>query len=131
VFAPVGAYLASGVTPARMGKAIEDYLRPAFAAPQRTGKRTWTGRILKIDHFGNVITNFHTDEFPGLEQKTFSIAIGPRQVSTLAQNYAQCAPGELFAIVGSSGYLEISLGQGSAAKELGCESGAPAELSVW
>jgi len=53
------------VPPSRMGKLIQDYLRPSFEKPQRTGKRTWTGRILRIDRFGNIVTNFHESEFPG------------------------------------------------------------------
>ena len=34
----------------------------------------------------------------------------------MAHNYAQCGPGELFLICGSTGYLEVSVSQGSAAK---------------
>jgi S-adenosylmethionine hydrolase len=48
----------------------------------------------------------------------------------MAHNYAECGPGELFAIEGSSGYLEVSVHQGSAAKAIGCETGAPAELMI-
>jgi len=131
IFAPVAAHVAAGVPPARMGKLIQDYLRPVFEKPQRTGKRTWMGRILKIDRFGNIITNFHAGEFPDLDQRNFSLALGPREVSVMARNYAQCGPGELFAIWGSSEYLEVSIGQGSAAREVGCESGAAVELTVW
>src|SRR5579871_4098431 len=38
IFAPVAAHLAKGVAPARLGKIIQDYLRPASATPERTGK---------------------------------------------------------------------------------------------
>jgi S-adenosylmethionine hydrolase len=131
IFSPVAAHLAAGVPSPRLGKLIQDYLRPSFEKPQRTGKRTWTGRILKIDRFGNVVTNFHVSEFPDLERKNFSLAIGPRQAGVMAHNYAECGPGELFAIAGSSGYLEVSVSQGSAARAIGCETGAPAELMIW
>ena len=131
IFSPVAAHLAAGVPPSRMGKLIQDYLRPSFEKPQRTGKRTWTGRILRIDRFGNIVTNFHTSEFPDLDRQNFSLALGPRQIGVLAHNYAECGPGELFVIVGSSGYLEVSVGQGSAARSIGCEMGAPAEVTIW
>ena len=130
IFAPVAAHLAAGQSPSRMGRLIEDYLRPGFEKPQRTGKRTWSGRILNIDRFGNVVTNFHASDFPDLERKNFSLVFGPQQVSVLARNYAECGPGELFAIEGSSGYLEVSVNQGSAAKQVGCESGAVVEMTV-
>jgi S-adenosyl-L-methionine hydrolase (adenosine-forming) len=131
IFAPVAAHLAKGVPPARMGQLIDDYLRPAFEKPQQTGKRAWAGRILKIDRFGNIVTNFHTDDFPGLERRDFLLTVGGKQIGVLARNYAEAGTGELFAIVGSSGYLEISGNQISAAKETGCQSGAPVELNVW
>ncbi len=130
IFSPVAAHVASGVPPSRMGKLIEDYLRPAFQAPLQDGKRSWSGRVLKIDHFGNIITNFHRDEFPDLEKRDFSLTIGPHEIRVLARTYAETSPGELFAIVGSSGYLEVSVGQGSAAEKIGCESGAVVELRV-
>jgi S-adenosylmethionine hydrolase len=52
-------------------------------------------------------------------------------VTALARNYAERAPGELFAIRGSSGYYEVSLSQGSAAGKIRCETGASVELMVW
>jgi S-adenosyl-L-methionine hydrolase (adenosine-forming) len=130
IFAPVAAHLAAGVTPARFGKLITDFLRPSFEKPQQTGKHSWVGRILKIDHFGNLITNFHVDDFPDLEQRDFHLAIGGVEISSLLRTYSECAPGELFAIVGSSGYLEVSVNQGSAALRVGCQSGASVELTV-
>src|SRR5690349_13001778 len=58
IFAPVAAHLARGLAPAKIGPRVADFLWSNFGSPQRTGKHTWTGLILKIDHFGNVITNF-------------------------------------------------------------------------
>jgi S-adenosylmethionine hydrolase len=131
IFAPVAAHLASGVRPASFGKPIDDYLKPGFEKPQRTGKRTWVGRVLKIDRFGNIITNFRCADFPDLDKVHFSMAIGPQHVDVLARNYAEGGPGELFLIVGSSGYLEVSLAEDSAAKKIGCAAGGPAELMIW
>jgi S-adenosylmethionine hydrolase len=126
IFAPVAAHLAAGVAPARMGPRIVDSARPSFASPSQTGARTWAGEILHIDHFGNVITNFHVDEFPGLER----LSIGRSKARRLLASYAEARPGELFAIVGSSGYLEVSLNQGSAAKKIGCASGDACQIRV-
>ena len=128
IFGPVGAYLAKGVAPARMGKPIQDYLRPALGAPERTGKHFWTGSVLKIDHFGNVVTNFRLSDIP---DGPFELVLGPHVVTKRSSNYAEWGPGELFTIVGSSGYLEIATGQGSAAKILGCSAGAPVELRIY
>jgi S-adenosyl-L-methionine hydrolase (adenosine-forming) len=131
IFSPVAAHLAAGVMPSRFGKVIEDYLRPAFQTPVRTGKRTWNGHVLKIDRFGNIVTNYHVEEFPKLEMKDFAFGVGPEQVSVVARNYAETGVGELFAIVGSSGFYEISVGQASAAKRTGCAAGSPVELTIY
>ena len=128
IFAPVAAHVAAGERPSRMGRIIEDYLRPGFDKHRRTSEQTWTGQVLHIDRFGNIVTNFRATDFPTL--KKFSLIVGSRQVSVLARNYAQCGPGELFAIEGSSSYLEISVNQGSAAKQIGCESGAVVEMTL-
>src|SRR5579883_1630443 len=109
IFSPVAAHLAAGVTPAQFGKRIEDYLRPVFQKPQRAGKRTWVGQIVKIDHFGNLITNYHVDDFPGLDQQHVTFSVGPYPVTVIARNYAEAGWGEVFAIVGSSGFYEISV----------------------
>jgi S-adenosylmethionine hydrolase len=131
IFAPVGAHLAAGIPPARIGKLMQDYLKPEFERPHRAGKRTWIGRILKIDRFGNIVTNFHVNDFGNLETRNFTLALGPQAVTALARNYAECSPGELFLILGSSGYYEVSLSQGNAAKMVKCEPGAAIELLVW
>ena len=130
VFAPVAAHLAAGLPVTRLGKRIEDYLQPAFLKPQPMGDRTWAGQILHIDRFGNVVTNFHANDFPDLETLDVRLAIGSQRVCAIARNYAECAPGELFLIVGSSGYIEVSINRDSAARAIGCETGAPAELTI-
>jgi len=130
IFAPVGAHLARGVAPASMGKLITDYLRLHFERPVRTARRAWTGAVLKIDRFGNLITNFPAADFPELGNRPFEMSIGLETVSRMARNYAESGTGELFVIVGSSGYLEVSASQASAAKMLGCGVGAPVELRI-
>jgi S-adenosylmethionine hydrolase len=45
--------------------------------------------------------------------------------------YSETAIGEVFAIIGSSGYIEIAANQASAAQTLGCGAGAPVELEIF
>jgi S-adenosyl-L-methionine hydrolase (adenosine-forming) len=130
VFAPVAAHLAAGVPASRFGPRIEDHLRLNFDPPARQDRRTWTGCVLKIDRFGNIITNFHIDEFPQLHTRPFELKIGSARVRRLALTFTECPPGELFGIIGSSGYLEVAVNQGSAAAQLGCGPAAPAQLTV-
>lgn len=131
VFSPVAAHLAAGVAPAKFGKLIEDHLRLTLDKPNRSGKRSWTGTVLKVDRFGNLITNFHIDEFPQITARPFDLNIGLEKINRLALTFTECDPGEAFAIVGSSGYIEVAVNQGSAARALGCGAGSPVELALF
>jgi S-adenosylmethionine hydrolase len=131
IFAPCAAHLARPTPPARFGKPIQDYTRLALAEPQRTARRVWTGAVLKVDHFGNLITNLHIDQFPDLPTRPFELRVGLERLRRLALTYAETSIGEVFVIVGSSGYFEVAANQGSAARILGCGAGAPVELEVF
>jgi len=126
IFAPVAAHLAAGVAPSLMGEILSNYVRPSFENPRQTSERTWDGEILKVDHFGNVITNFRSDDFPALEE----LAIGQAKAQRLVRSYAEAPEGELVAIAGSSGYLEVSLNRGSAAEKIGCQAGDICRIRV-
>jgi S-adenosylmethionine hydrolase len=129
IFAPAAAHLAAGVAPARFGRMLDDYIRPEFAQVIRSGEKTWIGRVLHIDRFGNIVTNFHARDFPDLESDRFTLTIGRVRVRALARNYAE-GGGEPFAIAGSSGYLEVSVNRGSAARKIGIDVGAKAALGL-
>jgi S-adenosylmethionine hydrolase len=115
IFAPVAAHLASGTALASIGSRIEDYVMlPASTRPS----------VLRVDKFGNVITNLRLDDLPA----GFAIRIGGRSVRRLLDSYEDAAAGEVFAIEGSAGFIEISVKRGSAAKTL--QVGAGAEIEV-
>ena len=131
IFAPVAAQLSKGLAPARFGKLITDYARLEFYKPVRTGKRIWSGSILKVDHFGNLISNFELAEFPTVRTRPFELSVGAELVRRMESSFAGCPAGELCVMVGSSGYLEIVSNQASAARRLGCGVGAAAELTLY
>jgi S-adenosyl-L-methionine hydrolase (adenosine-forming) len=131
IFAPVAAHLASGITPAHFGKLIDDYIQLSFHRPTQTGKNAWTGSVLKVDRFGNLITNLQVDDFPNFQSRPFRLLAGRQPITRLALTFTECGPGELFVIVGSSGYLEVATNQGSAAKILGCGAGSQVELTIY
>jgi len=83
-----------------------------------------------VDRFGNLITNFHADELGGLESGRFEMRVGRSRIKAVACSYAEGGPGELFVVVGSSGYLEIATNQGSAAGLTGCATGAEVKLKL-
>jgi hypothetical protein len=128
VFAPVAARLALGVAPARFGKLISDYVRGGFEQPVASGKDQWTGVVLKVDRFGNLITNFSVVGFDAMGTRPFELCAGRRRITTRAQSYADGKPGQLLLVAGSAGYFEIATNQGSAARLTGRAAGAEVTL---
>lgn len=131
VFAPAAAHLSKGVAPAKFGKPIQDAVRSFLMKPTRLSRHDWSGGVLKTDHFGNLITNFHVEEFPDALDHPIELRAGLERITRLASTYAETFVGELFAIVGSSGYFEVVVNQGSAAKLLGIGPGSPIELEIF
>src|SRR5271167_4363265 len=81
VFAPVAAFLAKGVAPDRFGEEITDYVRFGAPRPKPVDERTLRGVVLKVDRFGNLITNITPQDAPRLFEVTppgFKIAIGAK-----------------------------------------------------
>jgi S-adenosylmethionine hydrolase len=132
IFAPIAAYLAKGIDPEKLGPEIYDYVRLPLPIPQATGENTRRGVVLKADRFGNLITNIALRDVSGLWEENspdFKIIIASREITRLRTAYSDGMPGELFAIFGSMGYLEIAANQASAADLLGAGKGA--EFSLW
>ena len=128
VFAPVAGWLSKGIEPAEFGPEITDYVRLPLPKVERIGNNSVRGVVLKVDKFGNVITNIGEQQAPELFAPTLpavSILIGGETISRMCKSYAEGADGEYFAIIGSSGYLEIAARQASAAQKLSANVGSP------
>jgi S-adenosyl-L-methionine hydrolase (adenosine-forming) len=131
IFAPVAAYLAKGVEHEKFGEEITDFVRFNAPRPKPTDANTVRGVVLRVDRFGNLITNFTPQDAPALFQQTppaFKIVVGKREISVMRSNYAEGAPGEVFGILGSMGYLEIVANRGSAAQLVGSGKGTEVQL---
>lgn len=128
IFSPVAAYLAKGVDPDRFGAEITDYVRFSAPRPKPVDERTLRGVVLKVDRFGNLITNITPQDLPALfaeKPPAFKISVGNKsQANRMCSNYAEGTPGEVFGILGSMGYLEIAANRGSAFQLLGAGKGS-------
>ncbi len=131
VFAPAAAHLARGVAPAKFGKPLTDLIRIADLTPRQISPNAWSGVILKVDHFGNLITNFSIADFADVKTRPFELRIGSERVRRLALTYVEAGIGEMFAIVGSAGYIEIAANQTSASRMVGCDAGAEVQLEIF
>jgi hypothetical protein len=126
IFAPVAAWLSKGVQENRFGEPIIDYAKFSSPKPKRVSDNLVKGMTLKVDSFGNVITNISPEDVPELfsdNPPPFRMIINHQEITRLNLAYSIGKPSELFAIVGSSGFIEICTNRGSAAKILNANRG--------
>jgi S-adenosylmethionine hydrolase len=125
IFSPAAAHRAAGVPPSEFGSLVGDPVLLPIEDPNRRDDGSWTGRILHVDRYGNLITNLPIRDFPDTANRPFDLLVGGRVVVHSRSSYAASLAGELFVIEGSSGYLEISLNQGDASELTGAAAGSP------
>ena len=119
IFAPVAAHLAQGIAPERFGTELSDPVRLPGAVPVPVEPGRWAGTVLAVDRFGNIVTNFRSEEFGWIAGQGFEITVGSGLVSRYCRTYAEAPAGELFAIGGSAGFVEISMRESSGVDRLG------------
>ena len=115
IFAPVGAHLASGIPIDYLGQAVAVESLVQLPIPlAQTGDKGLTGVIQYVDIFGNLVTNI-----PGnaVTSRNWSIRCTKTIIST-GITYGDTARGRILGLVGSHGWVEISVNQGNAAQML-------------
>ena len=126
VFAPVAGALSSGVEPAALGEIITDYTRLPTLTPGRAKDGTLEASIIHIDRFGNCITNISRRD---LSDESIAggarLVVNEHEIRSFRRFFAEgeTATGELFAVWGSAGFLEIAAFCDSAARLLNVKRG--------
>jgi hypothetical protein len=131
IFSPVAAYLAKEVDSMKFGDEIEEYVKFSAPKPKAVDATRLRGVVLKVDKFGNLITNITPQDAPmlfGAGAKKFKIVVGSKEITEIRNAYAEGAPGEVIAILGSMGFLEIAANRAAAAQLTGAGKGA--EVSI-
>ena len=133
IFAPVAAWLAKGVDPEKFGDEISDFVRFNAPKPKSANGNTLRGVVLKVDRFGNLVTNITPQDAPMLfapDPAPFKILVGKHEITEIHSSYSGGVLGAVFGILGSMGYLEIASNRGSAAKIVGTGKGSEVTVSL-
>jgi len=146
IFAPAAAHLARGVPMERLGPPVPDpVLLPLPRLEVREDRLE--GEVLYIDRFGNVVTSIGRLRWAGnglvldaafrraapplrLAAAGAVVKVGGRTIQGVRRTYGEVAVGESLALVGSTGFLEIAVRQGDAARTLGVRPGDPITLHL-
>jgi S-adenosylmethionine hydrolase len=127
-FAPAAAWLAKGIELVALGRPAGATHRLDLPHATLDGDRI-AGQVLRVDRFGNLITNIDRKTFDRLAGAQLEIQIGGRVVSKVVSAYTDASPGELCALFGSTDHLEIAANGASAAGELDLGRGAPVHVA--
>ena len=132
IFAAVAGALAKSVEVSKLGDEITDYVRFLAPKPKASGPNAWKGVVLKIDKFGNIITNISPIDIPQLFQPAaaFKITVGKAEATQLRSSYVEGDQGEVFAIIGSTGFLEICANKSPASRLAGVGKGNEVVVTV-
>ena len=131
VFAPTAAAIASGeAEPGDVGPQLDARILFPDWKPKEVEPGVWEGLVLSVDHFGNVITSFPSRDFRDGLSDGFALSAGRGEVTNLRATFGQAPRDLCFAYAGSSGYLELAINQGNAARRLDVAPGDPVRLKT-
>jgi S-adenosyl-L-methionine hydrolase (adenosine-forming) len=132
VFAAVAGWLSKGVECAKFGDEITDFVRFATPRPKQLSPTQIKAVVLKVDKFGNLVTSIAERDVPAFftdNPPEFKLSVGKAEVRNLRKTFADGAPGEVFAVVGSMGFVEIAVNRGNASVAAQAAKGAEVQVT--
>jgi S-adenosylmethionine hydrolase len=127
-FAPAAAWLAKGIEVSALGRSAGPIHHLEVPQPQVAAERI-DGQVLRVDRFGNLITNIDRKTFDKLAGGELDIHVGAHVVPRVVSTYADASPGEICALFGSTEHLEIAANGASAAADLSLGRGAAVHVA--
>jgi S-adenosyl-L-methionine hydrolase (adenosine-forming) len=133
IFAPIAGWVSRRVESDKFGDLVSDYVKFVPPLPRRLNEKLIKAVVVRVDRFGTLTTNLSPSDLPELfgdKPAPFKMIVGKGEITQLRHAYAEGAPGEVFAILGSAGYVEIAQNRGSASHTLGVGRGVEVGVAL-
>jgi len=122
IMAPVAAHLAKGVPPKAFGRVCDQL--ELLETPVRSEAVTdgFDGTVLFVDRFGTLVTNVHVEQLgvgPGGSSPQWVVTVDDRDIGSLRETFASVPVGDVVALVGGAGYVEVAVNRGRAVDRFG------------
>ncbi len=128
IFAPIAAHLSLGVNPKAFGEELDHWQKLEIRKPEVKGQKL-LGEIIFIDRFGNLISNIDGETFfRFIQENAFTLRIKRATLHGLKKGYWEGKRDEVIGLIGSGGFLEISINKGNAQKVLRVKKGDKIEI---
>lgn len=118
ILAPIAAKVASGAAIHDFGGPLATF-RKLMSRQAKATREHIIGHVIRIDRYGNLLTNIRRDVFEKLSPGKFTIQFGRETVNKLQTGYDQVEPGDPFAFFNSLDLLEIGINIGHGGSLLG------------
>jgi S-adenosylmethionine hydrolase len=145
LFAPAAAHLAQGVPLEALGPAVDDLI-PLPAPRLEAGEHSVRGEVMRVDRFGNLETSIGPLRWRDADVIEWTAGSTPLvfeaarariglpgsaapPLQAIRRTYSAVSAGQLLALIGSAGFLEVGCNGGSAAEQTGARPGDPIELT--
>jgi S-adenosylmethionine hydrolase len=130
IFGPVAGHLAQGAPLELVGPPLDDPVLLLLDAVQQRKTGEWHASVQHVDRFGNLTTQIGKRDLDAILTTVDGYGAGivvviEGQVLPFVTTYADVPEGEACALIGGSGYLEVAVRSGSAARLLGAGKGVP------
>jgi S-adenosylmethionine hydrolase len=128
IMAKAAAMLASGSSMNDVGAFTKDYVR-RIDRKFRATKKQISGNVIRVDHYGNLISNIEEEVFNIIRKgRDFIIQFGREKAEKVNASYNEVDDGDCFVIFNSLGLLEIGINKGNAAELLGLKYDSPINI---
>lgn len=128
-FAPAAAWLAKGTNMTALGRPAHDLVQLDLPVCEET-RESIEGAVVRIDRFGNAITNIDRKTFERLAAgRAIAIMANDKPVDRIVATYSEIGAGEVCALFGSTDHLEFAANAGSAAEINKLSLGTPVVVS--
>lgn len=130
LFAPAAGHLSKGLPPSRLGPRVGSFVRMKGFHPVQVQPGVFRGQVIHLDRFGNATTNLPQRLLQRLGKKGLvELRVGGRRIRGIRSSYSAVPKGRSLLVLGSRGYLELSVNQGSAAEILRLREGMPVTVA--
>ena len=120
----VASKIASGINYTTLGKPISEFKQFSNVEVKITNNEI-VGHSIRIDHYGNIITNITKSDFNKVLSKnsgSFEINLGIDKINKLSNSYSDVGIADLFALFNYNENLEIGMNRGNASNLLGIKN---------
>ncbi|WMW21536.1 S-adenosyl-l-methionine hydroxide adenosyltransferase family protein [Methanolobus mangrovi] len=128
IFAPVAAHISRGMDLEDIGNSTDEYIDLDFSG-YVIEKDFIEAKVIYVDKFGNIVTNIPQEQIVKDVLKGTVLSIAGRQMPFL-RTYGEVPKGRMLSLIGSHGFFEIAVNQGSASKLLHLNNGNEIRIGI-